>query len=244
MFNVSAIIALLIITVIYGGCLLGVRRYQVIANIRKMRKLEILGVLFCFGIIFLGILMKISRTGVLLEGGIVTKGICNIGEVLFAGNTVVLSLVVLLVTMIPAYVFQLFMIFKFDEKINQLHTMLFYYAIIYAFNLNLYKGMSFTIGNAILYFLLSVLLYYIVQIVDLTKSKKDYLYLGSLGMLALALIILEGGISVSMLITTVITMLECVILSVYLGKSVILRPIFRRLGTILLIAIFMFVNQL
>lgn len=244
MLNVSAIIALLMIMVIYVGCVLGVRRYQVIAKIRTMRKMEFLGVLFCFCIIFFGILMKVSREGISLEGGIITEGICRVGDVLFAGNTDMLSLFVLIVTVVPAYVFQLFTIYKFDEKINSLHTMLFYYAVIYAFNLSLYKGMSFTVGNAILYFLLSVIIYYVMQVIDLPKGKKDYLFLGSLGMLAIVLVVLEGMVSIPMLITTVITLVECVILSWYLGKSVILRNVFRRLGTVLLIAMYIFINQL
>ena len=215
---------------------------QFIVNLRKMRKLELLLVLFCFGIIFLGIMMKVSRVGLSLEGGIISNYIYGITDIMFVGNTEIISLAVLLVTIIPSYFLQLFLMFNFEEKINQIHTMMFYYAAIYACNISLYKEMSLTIGNAVLYLLMSLLLYCVVQGISIRLSKRGYFCIGVLAVIVLLVTWLEGMLPVTMLVVTGVTMLECVILSVYLGKSVILRKTLRRIGTILLFVLFTYIN--
>lgn len=244
MLYATTLIVLFLVMCVYGISVIGIKKYEVITTIIMLRKKEILGLVLCLGILFLGILMQVSRCPMTAEGGLVTSVIGGVVDTLFDKNVSITSLVVLLVTIIPAYIFQVFTVSKIVDKLNIPYAQLFFYMIIYAVNIGLYSKMVFSAGEAVIYLLFSAFLYYLVMIMNRVRGKKDYAYILGFVLLFIVLLFFENSVNWSIMLLSIITMIESVFFAWYLGKSIILRKTLRRVGAIILLLVFTWANVL
>lgn len=242
MLQATTLIGLILVISVYGISVIGARKYEVITTIAMLRKREILGLVLCIAVLFLGILMQVSRCTMSTAGGIITSSIGNLTGILFAADDSIASLAVLLVTIIPAYMFQVFTISKIVTRLNIPYAQLFFYMAIYALNMGLYSHMKFSAGDAIMYLLFSAFIYYFIMFMSTIRGKKEYIYILSFIGLFCILLFLEKNINWSMIVLSILVMVESIIMAFYLGKSVILRRTLRKVGTITLLCVFVWIN--
>lgn len=244
MLQATTLIGLFLVMCVYGISLIGIRRYEIITTIKMLRKKEILGLGLCIGMVFLGILMQASRHSMEMDGGLITSSIVNVAGLFFVDNASITTLAVLLVTIIPAYMFQVFAISKIVARLKISYAQIFFYMVIYALNIGLYSKMVFSAGQAVIYLLFSAFVYYLVMVFSKVRGKKDYVYLlGYIGLLFL-LICFEKDINLSIIMLSMITIVECIVMALYLGKSIILRRTLRKVGVLVLLLGFVWVNSI
>lgn len=244
MLQAATIIGLFLVMCVYGISVIGVKKYEVITTIAMLGKREILGFVLGVGVVFLGILMQTSRFSMETEGGLITSSIGVLANLFFAENISIISFAVLLVTIVPAYIFQVFAISKIVARMSIPYAKIFFYMVIYACNIGLYSKMVFSAGQAVIYFLFSTFLYYLVMVFSKVRGKKDYLYLlGFVGLL-FVLILVEKGICLPMIILSVLTILEGIVMAWYLSKSIILRRTLRKVGVLVLLIGFTWLNSM
>lgn len=244
MLQATTLIGLFLVMCVYGISLIGIRRYEIITTIKMLRKKEILGLVLCIGMVFLGILMQASRYSMEMDGGLITSSIVNVASLFFVDNTSITTLAVLLVTIIPAYMFQVFAILKIVARLKISYAQIFFYVVIYALNIGLYSKMVFSAGQAVIYLLFSAFLYYLIMILSKVRGKKDYMYiLGYIGLLFI-LICFEKSIDLPIIMLSMLTIVESVVMALYLGKSIILRRTLRKVGVLVLLLGFVWVNSI
>lgn len=237
--NIAVLILLFIIYIIIA---MGVRKYHVTEMIKGWSRKEKVGILFCVLILMLGIFMQSSRVEEFMIQGDFSKSIYRITDVLFAGNITSTVIVTELITIVPAILFQLLFFEKVITKVKIPCGERYFYLFIYATSASLYRSMDRSIGELVVYLLISVILFYGIQIFLYSGGKKGYLYLGGIIVITILLAYVEYPLNFAIYVNSVLVLLECLVLSYLRKKTVILRKTLRRLSTLIVLVACIILN--
>lgn len=237
------------IAVLYGLFLVGMKKYHIKDTIKRLTKKEKLVMAAGAGMLCLGLLMQAARMpsealrGVNLpQGGVVTDSVDWITGILFAENITAMTLAVSVVILIPAVLYQVLFLEQLMMKCKIPYCQMYYFLMLYVFHAGLYRNLVATPGELLLLLVVSALLYYGMEVLGGTRSKKGILYLlcflAGIGVL----LVLEQPIHWQLYAVSGVAMAESVIMALFRGKSIILRKTLRKLGTLILFAGFVILN--
>ena len=240
---VSKILFLIIIAIIYGIILIGVKKYHMRDILKSWTKKEKLGTLDGIAILLLGIMMKISKTPLTVGNGIVSKSVYMITDTIFAGNATVISLIIAMCFFVPAIILQVLFAQKVTEMLNIPYCNPFFYILIFAFQAGIYNcWLEQTPDEAVLILIFSALLYFGICTLDKIRSKKIYAYILLYLVLWIIMFVVEENKVWIIYVVSIISIFETVICAWFRGKTIIFRKILRWLGTILLFCLFIAIN--
>lgn len=240
---VSKILFLIIIAIIYGIILIGVKEYHMRDILKSWTKKEKLGTLVGIAILLLGIMMKISKTPLTVGNGIVSKSVYMITDTIFAGNATVISLIIAMCFFVPAIILQVLFAQKVTEMLNIPYCNPFFYILIFAFQAGIYNcWLEQTPDEAVLILIFSALLYFGICTLDKIRSKKIYAYILLYLVLWIIIFVVEENKVWSIYFISIISIFETIIFAWFRGKTIIFRKGIRMLGAFLLFMAITYVN--
>lgn len=230
------------IAVLYGLLAIGIKKYRIKDTVKRLTKKEALAMAAGTGLLCLGILMQAARVPMETGGGVVSDSVYWAAGVCFAENATAFSFAIAVVVLIPAVLYQVLFLEQLVMKSRIPYCQMYYFLMLYVFDAGVYRNLSAGPGGLLLLLTVSALLYYGVRVIGGNGNKKDMIYLLCFAAGIGALLLLERPVHWQLYAAVVTVMAESMVMAVFRGYSVILRKTLRRLGTLLLFAIFIVLN--
>lgn len=230
------IVSLCGIVVFYGLLVVGVKKYQyhIKASIKCLTKKEMFLMIIMVGLLCLGILMQVARMPIRTGQGVVTESVFWIASIFFSGNVTAISFAIVIVAVIPAILYQVLFLDLLVTKCKTYHCPIYYFLILYVLDIGLYRNLTVCPSELLLFLAISAVLYYAMQILQNSFSKKMTLYLLCFLFAVVVLVYFEFPKQWELYAVSSVVMIECIVMTWLWGKAIILRKTLRRLGILIL----------
>lgn len=242
MHTIQMVITIAIVMGLSLYTLRGIRKYNVTSFVKLFSKKEVAFTLMGFFLLFLVVIFGTARVTLVNGKGIISECF-NWGiEKLFNGEAVLANFFFFFFIIAISVFYQSMIMSKVATKLKVPYMRFFFFVFMYVINPALILSLKNLTSSHLIMMFIIIWAYSVLYILKAKCGKLEIIVNIAVFSCVVALLVLEKKFDLEVACVYLLTSIESLLLAFYQGKAIILRKIFKHLGTLILMIGFMVLN--